>query len=160
MCIRDRRKAEWTDFNLDESEWRIPAEKMKMRRTHIVPLARNTVDLLRELQQITGAGRWLFPNNRRPRDVMSATTVNRALEHMGYASGAVTGHDFRATASTRLHEMGFRSEFIELQLAHVERNRVKAAYNHADYLPERRQMVQAWADWLDGIAGADKGSGH
>ena len=156
----EMRKAEWTDFNLDESEWRIPAEKMKMRRTHIVPLARNTVDLLRELQQITGAGRWLFPNNRRPRDVMSATTVNRALEHMGYASGAVTGHDFRATASTRLHEMGFRSEFIELQLAHVERNRVKAAYNHADYLPERRQMVQAWADWLDGIAGADKGSGH
>lgn len=156
----EMRKAEWTDFNLDESEWRIPAEKMKMRRTHIVPLARNTVDLLRELQQITGAGRWLFPNNRRPRDVMSATTVNRALEHMGYASGAVTGHDFRATASTRLHEMGFRSEFIELQLAHVERNRVKAAYNHADYLPERQQMVQAWADWLDGIAGADKGSGH
>jgi len=77
---------------------------------------------------------------------------------MGYASGAVTGHDFRATASTRLHEMGFRSEFIELQLAHVERNRVKTAYNHADYLPERRQMVQTWADWLDGIAAADKGS--
>ena len=90
---------------------------------------------------------------------MSATTVNRALEYMGYASGAVTGHDFRATASTRLHEMGFRSELIELQLAHVERNRVKAAYNHADYLPERRHMVQAWADWLDGIAAADKGSG-
>lgn len=148
----EMRKAEWTELNLDQSEWRIPAAKMKMRRLHIVPLARSTVDLLRELQQITGAGRWLFPNTRRPRDVMSATTVNRALEYMGYASGAVTGHDFRATASTRLHEMGFRSEFIELQLAHVERNRVKAAYNHADYLPERRQMVQAWADWLDGLA--------
>lgn len=156
----EMRKAEWTEFNFDQSEWRIPPARMKMRRMHIVPLARSTVDLLRELQQITGAGRWLFPNTRRPHDVMSATTVNRALEYMGYASGAVTGHDFRATASTRLHEMGFRSEFIELQLAHVERNRVKAAYNHADYLPERRQMVQAWADWLDGIAAADKGSGR
>lgn len=156
----EMRKAEWNEFNFDQSEWRIPAAKMKMRRMHIVPLARSTVDLLRELQQITGAGRWLFPNTRRPHDVMSATTVNRALEYMGYASGAVTGHDFRATASTRLHEMGFRSEFIELQLAHVERNRVKAAYNHADYLPERRQMVQAWADWLDGIAAADKDSGR
>lgn len=156
----EMRKAEWTEFNLDQSEWRIPAARMKMRRMHIVPLARSTVDLLWELQQITGAGRWLFPNTRRPHDVMSATTVNRALEYMGYASGAVTGHDFRATASTRLHEMGFLSEFIELQLAHVERNRVKAAYNHADYLPERRQMVQAWADWLDGIAAADKDSGR
>jgi len=147
----EMRKAEWTELNLDQSEWRIPAEKMKMRRMHIVPLARSTVDLLRELQRITGAGRWLFPNTRRLHDVMSATTVNRALENMGYAPGTFTGHDFRATASTRLHEMGFRSEFIELQLAHVERNRVKAAYNHADYLPERRQMVQVWADWLDGI---------
>ncbi|HRD35366.1 MAG TPA: site-specific integrase [Rhodocyclaceae bacterium] len=154
----EMRKAEWSEFNFDQPEWRIPAAKMKMRRIHIVPLARSTVDLLLELRQITGAGRWLFPNTRRPHDVMSATTVNRVLEYMGYASGAVTGHDFRATASTRLHEMGFRSEFIELQLAHVERNRVKTAYNHADYLPERRQMVQAWADWLDGIAAADKGS--
>jgi integrase len=83
---------------------------------------------------------------------MSGTTVNRALSIMGFATGEVSGHDFRATASTRLHEMGYRSEIIELQLAHTERNRVKAAYNHADYLPERRQMMQAWADWLDGVA--------
>jgi integrase len=82
---------------------------------------------------------------------MSATTINRALEHMGYASGLWTGHDFRATASTRLHEMGFHSEWIERQLAHVEENKTKAAYNHAEYLPERRKMMQAWADWIDQI---------
>jgi integrase len=89
---------------------------------------------------------------------MSGTTINRALSIMGFAVGEVSGHDFRATASTRLHEMGYRSEIIELQLAHTERNRVKAAYNHADYLPERRQMMQAWADWLDGVAATVQGS--
>ncbi len=146
------RQAEWADFNLEEAEWRIPAERMKMRRMHIVPLARQTIEALRELKTVTGGGRCLFPNIRRPQDVMSATTVNRALGIMGFATGEVSGHDFRATASTRLHEMGYRSELIELQLAHIERNRVKAAYNHADYLPERRQMMQAWADWLDGVA--------
>jgi len=83
----EMRKAEWSEFNFDQPEWRIPAAKMKMRRIHIVPLARSTVDLLLELRQITGAGRWLFPNTRRPHDVMSATTVNRVLEYMGYASG-------------------------------------------------------------------------
>ncbi len=152
----EMRKAEWSDINLAAAEWRIPAEKMKMRRLHIVPLARQTVELLTELQHITGAGRWLFPNNRRPNDVMAATTVNRALESMGCGTGEVTAHDFRATASTRLHEMGVRSDFIELQLAHVERNRAKAAYNHADHLAERTAMMQAWADWLDGVAAADK----
>lgn len=152
----EMRKAEWADINLNEAEWRIPAEKMKMRRLHIVPLAHQTVELLTELKRITGAGKWLFPNNCRPDDVMGATTINRALENMGYGSGAVTGHDFRATASTRLHEMGFQSDFIELQLAHVERNRAKAAYNHADHLAGRRAMMQAWADWLDGVATSAK----
>jgi integrase len=83
--------------------------------------------------------------------MMSATTLNRALEYLGYATGAVTGHDFRATASTRLHEMGYNTEWIERQLAHVERNKAKAAYNHAEYLTERRSMMQAWADWVDQI---------
>ncbi len=148
----EMRKAEWAEINLDRSEWRIPSEKMKMRRPHIVPLSRQAVVLLRELQRITGAGRWLFPNNRRPDDVMSATTINRAFEHMGYAPGSVTGHDFRATASTRLHEMGFQPDVIERQLAHTERNKVKAAYNHAEYLTKRCDMMQAWADWIDAIA--------
>lgn len=145
------RKASWPEFDLPGSEWKIPAERMKMRRIHLVPLPRQAVALLNELHRITGAGDWLFPNNRRPDDVMSATTINRALEHMGYASGLWTGHDFRATASTQLHEMGFKPDVIERQLAHVEENKTKAAYNHAEYLAERRVMMQAWADWIDSI---------
>lgn len=152
------RKAPWVEFDLDGAEWKIPAERMKMRRPHVVPLPRQAVALLRELQKITGSGDWLFPNFRRPNDVMSATTINRALEHMGYASGLWTGHDFRATASTQLHEMGCRPEVIERQLAHVEGNKTKAAYNHAEYLTERREMMQAWADWIDSIPEGDAGS--
>jgi len=145
------RKAPWTEFDINAAEWKIQPGRMKMKRVHIVPLPRQAVELLQELRRITGAGNWLFPNFRRPDDVMSATTINRALEHMGYPSGQWTGHDFRATASTRLHEMGFHSEWIERQLAHVEGNKTKAAYNHAEYLPERRNMMQAWADWIDKI---------
>lgn len=152
------RKAPWIEFDFDADEWKIPAERMKMRRPHLVPLPRQAVALLTELRRITGAGSWLFPNFRRPDDVMSATTINRALEHMGYASGLWTGHDFRATASTQLHEMGFRPEVIELQLAHIEGNKTKAAYNHAEYLKERREMMQAWADWIDSIPEQDTGS--
>lgn len=152
------RKAPWPEFDLDAADWKIPPERMKMRRPHQVPLPHQAVALLVELRRITGAGNWLFPNFRRPDDVMSATTVNRALEHMGYASGLWTGHDFRATASTQLHEMGFRPEVIEIQLAHVEENKTKAAYNHAEYLPDRRAMMQAWADWIDGIQEQGAGS--
>ena len=146
------RKASWPEFDMPGAEWKIPAERMKMRRIHLVPLPHQAITLLNELHRITGAGDWLFPNFRRPDDVMSATTINRALEHMGYASGLWTGHDFRATASTQLHEMGFKPDVIERQLAHVEENKTKAAYNHAEYLAERRVMMQAWADWIDGIA--------
>lgn len=143
------RKAPWSEFDLDAGMWTIPGERMKKRRTHLVPLAPQAVALLRELQEITGANVHLFPNNRRPRDVMSATTINRALEHMGYPSGFFTGHDFRATASTRLHEMGFRSDIVEMQLAHAKTDKVAAAYNHAEYLPERKAMLVSWADWIE-----------
>lgn len=145
------RKAPWAEFDTDAAEWKIPPERMKMRRLHVVPLPRQALALLKDLHRITGSGDWLFPNFRRPDDVMSATTINRALEHMGYSSGLWTGHDFRATASTQLHEMGFRDEVIERQLAHVEENKTKAAYNHAEYMTERREMMQAWADWIDSI---------
>ncbi|MFZ4536796.1 tyrosine-type recombinase/integrase [Propionivibrio sp.] len=150
------RKAVWTEFSGEE--WKIPEERMKMRRTHVVPLSQQAACLVEELRRITGAGDWLFPNFRRPNDVMSATTINRALEHMGYASGLWTGHDFRATASTQLHEMGYRTEVIELQLAHVEGNKTKGAYNHAEYITERRGMMQDWADYIDGIPERDSGS--
>jgi integrase len=145
------RKAQWSEFDIKGAEWKIPAERMKMRRIHTVPLPRQAISLLKELKKITGSGKWLFPNLRRPDDVMSPLTINRAFEHMGYAPGTWSGHDFRATASTRLHEMGFQSEWIERQLAHVEGNRTKAAYNHAEYIQERRKMLQAWADWIDKI---------
>lgn len=143
------RKAPWSEFDLDRGLWTIPAERMKKRRTHLVPLSPQAVTLLRELHDITGANVHLFPNNRKPREVMSATTVNRALEHMGYESGFFTGHDFRATASTRLHEMGFRSEVVEMQLAHAKTDKVAAAYNHAEYLPERTAMMAAWSTWIE-----------
>jgi len=152
------RKAPWAEFDVGAAEWKIPPERMKKRRLHVVPMARQAIALLQDLKRITGAGVWLFPNFRRPDDVMSATTINRALEHMGYPSGLWTGHDFRATASTQLHEMGFRPEVIELQLAHVEDNKTRAAYNHAEYMTERREMMQAWADWIDSIPEHDTGT--
>lgn len=141
------RHAEWSEFGDDE--WIIGAEKMKMRRPHIVPLAGQVKLLIEELRTITGAGRWLFPNTRRPSDVISATTLNRSLEYMGYRTAEVTCHDFRATASTILHEKGYRDEWIEVQLAHVDKNKTRSAYNHALYLTDRRQMMQEWADYID-----------
>ncbi|MCG9054756.1 tyrosine-type recombinase/integrase [Laribacter hongkongensis] len=152
------RKATWSEIDLNAAEWRIPAERMKKRRVHLVPLSRQAVSLLEELKQITGSGTWLFPNFRRPADVMSATTINRALEYMGYPSSLWTGHDFRATASTQLYEMGYRQDVIELQLAHVEGNKTKAAYNHAEHMTRRCEMMQAWSDWIDGIPERETGS--
>lgn len=151
------RKAEWTEFDLEAAEWRVPADRMKMKKqmkvgeSHIVPLSRQAVALLTELKTISGGRRFLFPNLRTPDTCMTATTINRALERMGYL-GKFSGHGFRSTASTLLHEMGWRSELIERQLAHAERDKVKAAYNHAEYMPERREMMQAWSDWIDELA--------
>lgn len=146
------RKAEWIEFDLDRAEWRIPAERMKMREPHIVPLSTQAVALLRELATHTGGRRQLFPNLRNPNECMTATTLNRALERMGFNgkdSIGFSAHGFRATASTMLNEMGYRADVIERQLAHAERNKVRASYNQAEYLDERRQMMQAWADDID-----------
>ncbi len=142
------RRARWEYIDLEGAQWRIPADQMKMRRIHVVPLSDAAVALLRELWTITGNGENLFPNTRRPKDVMSGTTVNRALEYMGYPTGQVTGHDFRATASTRLNEMGYPAAHIEMQLAHAPKNKTAAAYNHAQYLTERARMMQDWADYV------------
>ena len=141
--------AKWEEFDLGNGIWLIPDGRMKMRRAHSVPLSTQVIEVIEELRTITGAGAYLFPNTRRPRDCMSATTVNRALEYMGYPTGEVTGHDFRATASTHLNEMGFRTDVIERQLAHVEGNKTRRAYNHAEYFEERKEMMQRWADWVD-----------
>ena len=114
-----------------------------MREPHLVPLSTQAVVLLNELHTLTGGQRWLFPNMRRPRTCMTMTTLNRALERMGYG-GRFSAHGFRATASTFLNEMGWRSDVIERQLAHQERNSTRRSYNQAEYLLERRSMMQAW----------------
>lgn len=148
------RAATWSEFNLDRAEWRVPAERMKMRELHIVPLSRQAIALLQELRTLTGNREHLFPNVRSPRACMTATTLNRALERMGFnGKGSIgfSGHGFRATASTLLNEMSYRSEVIERQLAHAERNKVRASYNQAEYMEERRGMMQEWADYLDSL---------
>jgi integrase len=146
------RHAEWAEIDLDAAEWRIPAEKMKLRRPHIVPLPRQAVAILRELAPLTGLGRYVFPGVRSAKRPMSANTVNAALRRLGYDKETMTGHGFRAMASTILNEQGWNRDVIERQLAHAERSKVRAAYNHAEYLGERRQMMQSWADYLDGLA--------
>lgn len=143
------RQAEWSEINLESAEWRIPAAKMKRRVMHIVPLSTQAVALLKDLQPLTGKRNWVFPGNRTNGEPMSENTVNAALRRMGYDRTMLTAHGFRGMASTMLHEQGWPSDVIERQLSHVERNEVKAAYNHAEYLPQRREMMQAWADYLD-----------
>jgi len=155
------RHAEWCEFDFDKAEWRIPAGKMKMKEQHIVPLSIQVVDILREIHAVTGAGRYLFPGERTTARPMSENTINAALRRLGYTKEEMTGHGFRSMASTLLHENGYPHAVIERQLAHGERNKVSAAYNYAEYLPERRVMMQAWADYLNKIkAGADVISLH
>ncbi len=156
------RMATWDEFNLQKGIWTIPAARMKVKDAgdHIVPLSRQVLQLLRELKQINGAhlakaGRdWLFPNVRHSDDCMSATTINRALERMGFNGEGTIGfaaHGFRGTASTLLNEQRFRHKVIEFQLAHKERNKVAGAYNKAEYLEERVEMMQHWANYIDGL---------
>ena len=143
------RHAEWSEINLEIGEWRIPSEKMKMGQPHIVPLARQSIVLLTDLQPLTGTGKYLFPSVRSSDRPISENTINAALRRLGYTKDEMTGHGFRSMASTLLNEQGWNRDHIERQLAHAERNKIRAAYNYADYLPERRKMMQAWADYLD-----------
>jgi predicted DNA-binding transcriptional regulator AlpA len=150
-------KAEWHEFDLDSKEptWRIPAERMKMKDAHVVPLARQSVAILKELSDLK-RGEYVFPGARSKERPISNNTVNAALRRLGYTRDEATGHGFRTTASTLLNEQGFDPDAIELQLAHKPRNKVRATYNKALKLAERRVMMQAWADYLDGLkAGAD-----
>ena len=145
------RRAEWVEFNLEGAEWRIPAPRMKMRQVHIVPLARQVIDILEDLRQYTGHGRYLFPSMRANSAPISDATLLAALRRMGYGKEDMSVHGFRSMASTLLNEQGYNRDWIERQLAHGERNSVRAAYNYAEYLPERRRMMQAWAEYLDGL---------
>lgn len=146
------RHAEWSEVDLQNAEWRIPAEKMKMKRPHIVPLARQAIEVLQDLKQFTGEGKYLFPSVRTGARPMSDGTINAALRALGYAKNEMTGHGFRAMATSLLSEQGWGTDAIERQLAHVEANSVRAAYHRSEHLEERRKMMQAWADYLDKLA--------
>jgi integrase len=142
--------ARWDEIDLDKKQWRIPAERMKMKTPHIVPLSDQAITILQELKNLEADEILLFPSERRDGKTMSNNTILYALYRMGYHS-RMTGHGFRGIASTILHERGYNHEHIELQLAHAERNQVSAAYNHALYLEPRAKMMQQWADCLDAI---------
>ena len=143
------RRAEWWELDLERAEWRIPAERMKMGEQHIVPLSRQAVAILKELKAHTGNSNYVFPAIGRQHRPLSDNTLGAALRRIGYSSDEMTSHGFRTVASTLLNEQGWNPDLIELQLAHKERNKVRAAYNRAQRLAERRKMMQAWADYLD-----------
>ena len=150
------RKAEWQEFDLDGAQWRIPASRMKMKEQHLVPLSQQSLEILQELEPLTGGGRYVFPGARTNGRPMSENTVNAALRRLGYGKYEMTGHGFRSMASTLLNEQCWNRDAIERQLAHAERSSVRAAYNYAEHLPERRKMMQSWADYLDALkAGAE-----
>lgn len=147
------RGARWEEFDLDgkQPEWRIPGERMKMGEPHIVPLSSQAVALLRDLHPITGPDGLLFPSLRSSARPISNNSLNAALRRLGYSKAEATAHGFRTTASTLLNEQGFSPDVIELQLAHKERDQIRGAYNRSARLPERRAMMQRWADYLDGL---------
>ena len=142
------RAAKWDEIDWMHKEWHIPAERMKMKEPHTVPLASQVIILLQELHNLTGQDDWLFPKQfhkhgaKKPEPFMHSGTMNRALQYMGYGGGAFVSHGFKSTASTLLNE---------IQLAHSERNNVRASYNHAMYLPQRKKMMQEWADFIDSL---------
>jgi integrase len=141
-------EARWAEIDFEDRRWNIPAQRMKMDTPHIVPLARQAIEVLELLRPLTGSGELIFPGDRDPMKPMSNNTILLALDRMGYR-GRQTGHGFRGLASTLLHEQGYAHEHIELQLAHAPRNAVSAAYNHALYLEPRAKMMQEWADFLE-----------
>lgn len=147
------RNGRWADVDMKSKRWVIPASRMKAGRDHIVPLASQALAVLVELEQLTGDGVYLFPGQRSASRPLSENTINAALRRLGYEQEVMTGHGFRAIASTHLHEQGWTPDAIERQLAHVERSRVRAAYHRGEHLAERVKMMQAWADYLDGLRG-------
>ena len=135
------RGAEWAEFDLGKAEWRIPAERMKMREMHIVPLSTQAVAILRDLEPLTGRFKFVFTSVQLRLRPISENTVNAALRRLTYEKTEMTGHGFRSMASTLLNELGWKRDAIERQLAHGERDVIRAAYNYAEHLPERRRMM-------------------
>jgi integrase len=149
---RELTEAPWNEFNFEKAEWVIPAERMKMRKAHVVPLSRQALEILNELKTISGKRTYVFPHISNPRKTMSNNTILTALKFMGY-KGRMTGHGFRALAMTTIKEkLDYRHEIIDRQLAHLPKSSVDRAYDRAQFLPERREMMQKWADYLDGLS--------
>jgi integrase len=143
------RHAEWSEIDFEKRLWKIPVHKMKMRKPHIVPLTDQTIAIFEEIKPVTGRWKYVFPSLDDKNNPIGKNTITAALRRMGYTGDEITTHGFRSMASTLLHENGFESAMVEMQLAHVEKNKVKAAYNHAEYLPQRTEMLQWWANYLD-----------
>lgn len=141
------RAAEWKEFDLDNALWEIPKEHMKKRRPHLVPLSTQAIDILKKLQVLTGNYSLVFPGRNDVRKPMSEASINKVIKLLGY-HGRLTGHGFRHTMSTILHEHGFDSAWIEMQLAHVDKNSIRGTYNHANYLKSRRTMLQWYGNLL------------
>jgi integrase len=153
-------EAKWDEFDLKGSLWIVPAERMKKVKgrpsaPHIVALSKQSKAILKELHKFTGDSAFVFPHESNPKKSMSNNTILFALYRMGY-KGRMTGHGFRGVASTILHEVGYQHAHIEVQLSHLERDKVSGAYNHAEYIPQRAKMMQEWADYLDGIKAGGK----
>ncbi|OTA16700.1 integrase [Xenorhabdus vietnamensis] len=144
------RTAEWSEIDFDKSQWEIPAEKMKMRRPHIIPLSRQAIDILEQIKPITGQRKYVFQGRINQSQPMSAMTLNVLIKRIGYA-GRATGHGFRHTMSTILHEQNYNSAWIETQLAHVDKNSIRGTYNHAQYIDGRREMLQWYADYMEAL---------
>ena len=144
------RAAEWTEFDLEKGIWQRPAERMKMRRPHVVPLSIQAKSLLEEIHQLTGRGRYVFPGRNDAGKTMSEASINQMIKRIGY-DGKATGHGFRHTMSTILHEQGYNTAWIETQLAHADKNSIRGTYNHAQYLDGRREMLQWYADYMDAL---------
>lgn len=149
------RGMKWNEINSETKEWHIPAERMKMKEKHIVPLSKQVIELLNQIRKLHNNPDFVFPSHINPNKPISENTLIFAIYRMGYHSKA-TVHGFRATASTILNEKNFRADVIEKQLARGERNKVRASYNHAQYLPERKEMMQWWADYLEVLSGKNK----
>jgi integrase len=156
LRLRELRYGEWSEVNFEKAEWRIPAARMKMDSPHVVPLSKQALVILYDLKKGTAeSARFMFPVLGSKEGVMSENTLNKALRTLGYSGDVMTWHGFRTMASTLLNEQQrWRADAIERQLAHSPRDKVRASYNYAEHLPERRRMMQAWADYLDELKGA------
>lgn len=142
------RGAFWSEFDLEKAVWEIPAERMKMKRPHLVPLSTQALEIVKQLKVMSGQYPLVFPGRNDPRKTMSEASINQVFKRIGY-TGKVTGHGFRHTMSTILHEEGFNTAWIETQLAHVDKSAIRGTYNHAQYMEGRREMMQWYADYIE-----------